>query len=83
MSQSFDFFFQTKNEYITGHIPNTQKTALEFKEISTNLGLFNIMAVIRNAYFKYIKIKYLCYSGDARRCRKADLETSRLFYERF
>ena len=50
MSQSFDFFFQTKNEYITGHIPNTQKTALEFKEISTNLGLFNIMGVIRNAY---------------------------------
>ncbi len=41
------------------------------------------MGVIRNAYFKYIKIKYLCYSGDARRCRKADLETSRLFYERF
>lgn len=36
MSQSFDFFFQTKNEYITGHIPNAQKTALEFKEISSN-----------------------------------------------
>ncbi|TQR64460.1 hypothetical protein [Acinetobacter sp. RF14B] len=35
MSQSFDFFFQAENEYITGHIPNTQKTALEFKEIST------------------------------------------------
>ncbi len=44
---------------------------------------FNIMGVIRNAYFKYIKIIHLCYSGDARRCRKADLETSRLFYERF
>ncbi len=37
MSQSFDFFFQTKNEYIFGHIPNTQEIALEFKEISTNL----------------------------------------------
>lgn len=36
MSQSFDFFFQTKNEYITGHIPNTQETALEFKESSSN-----------------------------------------------
>lgn len=41
------------------------------------------MGVIRNAYFKYIKIKYLCYSDNARRCRKADLETSRLFYDRF
>ena len=41
------------------------------------------MGVIRNVYFKYIKIIYLCYSGDARRCRKADLETSRLFYVRF
>ncbi|NWK75529.1 hypothetical protein HYG93_14890 [Acinetobacter sp. SwsAc6] len=38
MSQSFDFFFQTKDEYLTGHIPNTQKTALDFKEISSNLG---------------------------------------------
>ncbi len=35
MSQSFDFFFQAKNEYITGHIPNTQKIDLEFKEFST------------------------------------------------
>lgn len=35
MSQSFDFFFQTKDEYISGHIPNTKKTALEFKEIIT------------------------------------------------
>lgn len=34
MSQSFDFFFQTKDEYFTGHILNTQETALEFKEIS-------------------------------------------------
>ncbi len=41
------------------------------------------MGIIRNAYFKYIKIIHLCYSGDARRCRKADLETSRLFYEQF
>ena len=54
MSQSFDFFFQTKNEYITGHIPNTQKTALEFKEISTNLGLFNIMVVIRSKKWELI-----------------------------
>ena len=37
MSQSFDFFFQTKDEYVFGHIPNTQKTALEFKEISSNI----------------------------------------------
>ncbi len=37
MSQSFDFFFQTKDEYFTGHIPNTQKTTLEFKEISSNI----------------------------------------------
>jgi len=44
---------------------------------------FNIMGVIRNAYFKHIKIKYLCYIDNARRCRKADLETSRLFYDRF
>jgi len=36
MSQSFDFFFQMKNEYITGHIPNTQNIALEFKEISSS-----------------------------------------------
>lgn len=35
MSQSFDFFFQTKNEYITGHIPNTHNVPLEFQEIST------------------------------------------------
>lgn len=36
MSQSFDIFFQTKDEYVFGHIPNTQTTALEFSEISTN-----------------------------------------------
>lgn len=36
-STSFDILFQTKNEYIIGHIPNTQETALEFKEISANL----------------------------------------------
>lgn len=41
------------------------------------------MEFIRNAYFKHIKIKYLCYSDNARRCRKADLETSRLFYDHF
>lgn len=36
MSQSFDFFFQTKDEYVFGHFPNTPNTALDFKEISTN-----------------------------------------------
>lgn len=36
MSQSFDIFFQSKDEYVFGHVPNTQNTALEFKEISTN-----------------------------------------------
>ena len=34
MSQSFDIFFQTKDEYIIGHIPNTQHSALNFYEIS-------------------------------------------------
>jgi hypothetical protein len=34
MSQSFDFFFQKNNEYVSGHIPNTPNTAIEFKEIS-------------------------------------------------
>ena len=38
MSQSFDIFFQSKDEYVFGHIPNTQTTALEFSEISTNFG---------------------------------------------
>lgn len=34
-SQSFDFFFQTKEDYLIGHIPNTQISDLdfEFKEI--------------------------------------------------
>lgn len=36
MSQSFDFFFQAKNKYIIGHVPNTQNSVLEFKEISSN-----------------------------------------------
>lgn len=36
MSQSFDFFFQAKSEYIIGHVPNTQNSTLEFKEISSN-----------------------------------------------
>ncbi len=38
MSQSFDIFFQTKDEYVFGHLPNTQNTALEFKDISINSG---------------------------------------------
>lgn len=38
MSQSFDIFFQSKDDYVFGHIPNTQTTALEFSEISTNFG---------------------------------------------
>ncbi|MDX8255666.1 hypothetical protein [Acinetobacter pittii] len=33
MSQSFDFFFQVKNEYITGHIQNTHTGPLEVEEI--------------------------------------------------
>lgn len=37
MSQSFDIFFQTKNEYVFSHVPNTQTIALEFKEISSNI----------------------------------------------
>ncbi|OTG87943.1 hypothetical protein [Acinetobacter sp. ANC 3832] len=36
MSQSFDIFFQSKDEYVFGHIPNTQTTALDFSEISPN-----------------------------------------------
>jgi len=35
MSQSFDIFFQTKDEYVFGHVPNTEERALEFKEISS------------------------------------------------
>ncbi len=38
MSKRFDFFFQAKNEYVFGHVPNTQETALNFQEISTNFG---------------------------------------------
>ena len=37
MSQSFDIFFQTKDEYLFGHIPNTQNSVLEFREISSNI----------------------------------------------
>ena len=36
MSQSFDIFFQTKDEYVFGHIPNRQSATIEFKEISPN-----------------------------------------------
>ena len=36
MSHSFDIFFQTKDEYVIGHIPNTQNESLEIQEISTN-----------------------------------------------
>ena len=36
MSQSFDIFFQTKDEYVFGHIPNRQTATIEFKEISPN-----------------------------------------------
>ncbi|MDM1291083.1 hypothetical protein [Acinetobacter indicus] len=36
MSQSFDIFFQTKDEYVFGHIPNTQNTMIELKEIYSN-----------------------------------------------
>ncbi|WP_180009706.1 MULTISPECIES: hypothetical protein [unclassified Acinetobacter] len=38
MSQSFDIFFQSKDEYVFGHIPNTQTTALEFSEISSKFN---------------------------------------------
>lgn len=38
MSQSFDIFFQSKDEYVFGHIPNTQNESLEIQEISSNLG---------------------------------------------
>lgn len=36
MSQSFDIFFQTKDEYVFGHIPNMQNTMIELKEIYSN-----------------------------------------------
>ncbi len=46
--RAFDFFFQAKNEYIIGHVPNTQNSAIEVIEISTNSEPSNIMAVIQN-----------------------------------
>lgn len=36
MSQSFDIFFQTKDDYVFGHIPNTQNEYLKIQEISSN-----------------------------------------------
>lgn len=30
MSQSFDIFFQNKDEYVFGHVPSTRNTALKF-----------------------------------------------------
>lgn len=33
MSQSFDIFFQTKDEHFFGHIPNTQNIPLSFKQV--------------------------------------------------
>lgn len=33
MSQSFDVFFQTKDEHFFGHIPNTQNIPLSFKQV--------------------------------------------------
>lgn len=38
MSQSFDYFFQAKDEYITGHISNMPNTIPEIKEISSDYG---------------------------------------------
>ncbi len=35
MSQSFDIFFQNKDDYIFGHISNTHNTALEFQIYSS------------------------------------------------
>lgn len=32
MSQSFDIFFQTKDEYFFAHIPNTEKTAIKLRK---------------------------------------------------
>lgn len=34
-SASFDILFQTKNEYIFGHVPNTEKASLKLKEIQS------------------------------------------------
>jgi hypothetical protein len=36
MSNSFDIFFQTKDEYVIGHIPNTHNEYLEIQEIPSN-----------------------------------------------
>ncbi|AMW77501.1 hypothetical protein AMD27_00305 [Acinetobacter sp. TGL-Y2] len=36
MSQSFDIFFQSKDEYVFGHIPNTHNKAIELKEVPPN-----------------------------------------------
>lgn len=33
MSQSFDIFFQTKDKYIFGHVPNTQNEPLEVRDL--------------------------------------------------
>ncbi|NUE94494.1 hypothetical protein, partial [Acinetobacter seifertii] len=33
MSQSFDVFFQTKDEHFFGHIPNTQNIPLSFQQV--------------------------------------------------
>ena len=38
MSHSFDIFFQTKDEYVFGHIPNTQNESIEIQETSTNFA---------------------------------------------
>ena len=37
MSQSFDFFFQTKDKYITGHVPNTHTSPLKFQATSIDV----------------------------------------------
>lgn len=36
MSQSFDIFFQSKDDYVFGHIPNTQNEPLAIQEIYPN-----------------------------------------------
>jgi hypothetical protein len=36
MSSSFNFFFQTRNEYIAGYIPNAQEMDIKFNDISMN-----------------------------------------------
>ncbi|SPL72660.1 hypothetical protein [Acinetobacter stercoris] len=38
MSQCFDAYFQTKDDYIFGHVSNKQNSTLEIKEISTKLS---------------------------------------------